>query len=72
MLPGGEVRSLEVVAEEIRKRFAEGQEAEQIRAELQVSYHVMNELLTNAYKFVGRAPEIFEYQERMRIGEIEK
>lgn len=69
--PGAEVRSLEVVAEAIRAKFAAGEQAEAIQEELQVSAHVFRELLTHSYKLVGRAPEIFEYQERMRIGEIE-
>lgn len=68
-MPGSEVRDLGVVAEEIRRRLAAGESGEVIREELKVSYHVMNELLTHSYKFVGRAPEIFAYQERMRIGE---
>lgn len=69
--PGAEVRSLEVVAEAIRAKFAAGEQAEAVQEELQVSAHVFRELLTHSYKLVGRAPEIFEYQERMRIGEIE-
>lgn len=69
--PGAVVRSLEVVAEAIRAKFAAGEQAEAIQEELQVSAHVFRELLTHSYKLVGRAPEIFEYQERMRIGEIE-
>jgi hypothetical protein len=69
--PGAEVRSLEVVAEAIRARFAAGEDAETIQQELAVSPHVFRELLTHSYKMVGRAPEIFEYQEKIRIGEIE-
>lgn len=69
--PGAQVRSLEVVAEAIRAEFAAGKDAEVIQAELQVSAHVFRELLTHSYKLVGRAPEIFEYQEKIRIGEIE-
>jgi hypothetical protein len=69
--PGVQVRSLEVVAEAIRARFAAGEDAETIQQELQVSVHVFKELLTHSYKMVGRAPEIFEYQEKVRIGEIE-
>lgn len=69
--PGKEVRSLEVVAEAIRAEFAAGKDAEVIQAELQVSAHVFRELLTHSYKLVGRAPEIFEYQEKIRVGEIE-
>lgn len=69
--PGAVVRSLEVVAEAIRAKFAAGEQAEAIQEELQVSAHVFRELLTHSYKLVGRAPEVFEYQEKMRIGEIE-
>lgn len=69
--PGTEVRSLEVVAEAIRAKFAAGEDAETIQQELAVSPHVFRELLTHSYKMVGRAPEIFEYQEKIRIGEIE-
>jgi hypothetical protein len=70
-LPGDTVRSLEPVAEAIREMFAAGKNAETIQQELAVSPHVFRELLSHSYKMVGRAPEIFEYQERIRIGEIE-
>lgn len=70
-LPGKTVRSLEVVAEAIRERFAAGADAETIQQELAVSQHVFRELLSHSYKLVGRAPEVFEYQEKIRIGEIE-
>lgn len=70
--PGPKVRSLEVVAEAIREKFAAGQDAETIQQDLQVSAHVFRELLTHSYKMVGRAPEIFEYQEKIRIGEIQE
>jgi hypothetical protein len=70
-IPGAEVRSLEVVAEAIRAKVAAGEDAEAIQQELAVSPHVFRELLTHSYKMVGRAPEIFEYQEKIRIGEIE-
>lgn len=70
-VPGAVVRSLEVVAEAIRAKVAAGQDAEEIQQELAVSPHVFRELLTHSYKMVGRAPEVFEYQEKMRIGEIE-
>ena len=70
-IPSAEVRSLEVVAEAIRAKVAAGEDAEAIQQELAVSPHVFRELLTHSYKMVGRAPEVFEYQEKMRIGEIE-
>jgi hypothetical protein len=70
-LPGDTVRSLEPVAEAIREMFAAGKDADTIQQELAVSPHVFRELLSHSYKLVGRAPEIFEYQERIRIGEIE-
>ncbi len=70
-LPGDTVRSLEPVAEAIREMFAAGRDAETIQQELAVSPHVFRELLSHSYKLVGRAPEIFEYQERIRINEIE-
>lgn len=70
-VPGSVVRSLEVVAEAIRQKVAAGEDAEAIQQELAVSPHVFRELLTHSYKMVGRAPEVFEYQEKMRIGEIE-
>jgi hypothetical protein len=69
--PGKTVRSLEVVANAIRERFSSGESAETILQDLQVSEHVFRELLTQSYQLVGRAPVIFEYQEKMRIGEIE-
>jgi len=70
-LPGNTVRSLEPVAEAIREMFAAGKDAETIQQELAVSPHVFRELLSHSYKMVGRAPEIFAYQERIRIGELE-
>ena len=70
-IPGAQVRSLEVVAEAIRAKVAAGEDAEAIQQELAVSPHVFRELLTHSYKMVGRAPEVFEYQEKIRIGEIE-
>lgn len=69
-LPGKTVRSLSVVAEAIRERFAKGEDAETIQRELAVSPHVFRELLSHSYKLVGRAPEIFEYQEKVRVGEL--
>ncbi len=69
--PSAEVRSLGVVAEAIRAKVAAGEDAEAIQQELAVSPHVFRELLTHSYKMVGRAPEIFDYQERIRVGEIE-
>jgi hypothetical protein len=69
-LPGKTVRSLAVVAEAIRERFAKGEHAETIQQELAVSPHVFRELLSHSYKLVGRAPEIFEYQEKVRVGEL--
>ena len=70
-LPGDTVRSLEPVAEAIREMFAAGKDAETIQQELAVSPHVFRELLSHSYKLVGRAPEIFEYQERVRVGQLE-
>lgn len=70
-VPDSEVRLLEVVAEAVRAKVAAGEDAEAIQQELAVSPHVFRELLTHSYKMVGRAPEVFEYQERIRIGEIE-
>ena len=64
-IPSAQVRSLEVVAEAIRVKFAAGEDAEAIQQELAVSPHVFRELLTHSYKMVGRAPEIFEYQEQI-------
>jgi hypothetical protein len=71
VLPGNTVRSLEPVAEAIREMFAAGKDAETIQQELAVSPHVFRELLSHSYKMVGRAPEIFEYQERVRVGQLE-
>jgi hypothetical protein len=70
-LPGDTVRSLEPVAVAIREMFAAGKDAEAIQQELAVSPHVFRELLSHSYKLVGRAPEIFEYQERVRVGQLE-
>jgi len=70
VMPGKTVRSLEPVAEAIREMFAAGKDAETIQQELAVSEHVFRELLSHSYKMVGRAPEIFAYQEKMRIGEL--
>jgi hypothetical protein len=70
-LPADTVRSLEPVAVAIREMFAAGKDAETIQQELAVSPHVFRELLSHSYKLVGRAPEIFEYQERVRVGQLE-
>lgn len=68
-LPGKEMRKLEDVALEIRRlREEEGLDNEQIREVLQVSYDVINQLFLQSYKMTMNTGEVFEAQEKLRIG----
>lgn len=63
------MRKLEDVALEIRRlREEEGLDNEQIREVLQVSYDVINQLFLQSYKMTMNTGEVFEAQEKLRIG----
>lgn len=68
-LPGKEVRKLEDVALEIRRlREEEGLNHEEIREKLQVSTDVINQLFLQSYKMTMNTGEVFEAQEKIRLG----
>ena len=61
-------RELAVVAQEVRKLREAGKGVPAIAAELEVSYAVVNQLVLRSYKMVARTQEVFEKQEKMRLG----
>jgi ribosome-binding protein aMBF1 (putative translation factor) len=68
-LPGKEVRKLEDVAPEIRRlREEEGLNNEEIKEKLQVSADVINQLFLQSYKMTMNTFEVFEAQEKIRLG----
>lgn len=68
-LPGKEVRELAFVAAEIRRlREEEGMNNQAIHEALQVSYDVINQLFLQSYKMTMNTAEVFEAQEKLRLG----
>jgi hypothetical protein len=68
-LPGKEVRDLAFVTAEIRRlREEEGMDNQAIHEELQVSYDVINQLFLQSYKMTMNTKEVFEAQEKLRLG----
>ena len=68
-LPGKEIRDLAFVAAEIRRlREEEGMGNQAIHEELQVSYDVINQLFLQSYKMTMNTKEVFEAQEKLRLG----
>jgi len=67
-LPGKDVRKLEDVAPEIRKMKEEGANHEEIKEKLQVSADVINQLFLQSYKMTMNTYEVFEAQEKIRLG----
>lgn len=67
-LPGKEIRKLEDVAPEIRKLRKAGFNHEEITQKLQVSYDVINQLFLQSYKMTMNTFEVFEAQEKIRLG----
>ncbi|NBS67408.1 hypothetical protein EBT31_00645 [bacterium] len=68
-LPGKEIRDLAFVASEIRRlREEEGMNNQAIHEALQVSYDVINQLFLQSYKMTMNTQEVFEAQEKLRLG----
>lgn len=68
-LPGKEVRKLEDVAIEIRRlRNDELLTTQEIHEALQVSFDVINQLFLQSYKMTMNTQEVFEAQEKLRLG----
>ena len=68
-LPGKEVRKLEEVALEVRRlQVEEGLGTQEISTRLQVSLAVVTQLFLQSYKMTMNTPEVFELQERVRVG----
>jgi ribosome-binding protein aMBF1 (putative translation factor) len=68
-LPGKEVRKLEDVAPEVRRlREEEGLSTQEIRETLLVSYDVINQLFLQSYKMSMNTGDVFEAQEKIRLG----
>lgn len=62
------VRALSEVVPEIQRLRDEGMTVPQICAELDVTYHVVNQVITQSYKMAMDTVGVFERQERMRLG----
>lgn len=68
-LPGNEVRKLEDVALEIRRlRNEELMTTQEIHESLQVSFDVINQLFLQSYKMTMNTNDVFEAQEKLRLG----
>lgn len=68
-LPGKEIRKFEDVALEVRRlREEEGMNHEEIKQMLQVSTDVVNQLFLQSYKMSMNTFEVFEAQEKIRLG----
>ena len=69
-LPGNAVRKLEDVAAEIRRlRDEELATTQEIHEKLQVSFDVINQLFLQSYKMTMNTQDVFEAQEKLRLGE---
>lgn len=62
------VRALSDVVPEIKRMRDEGMTVPQICAELDVTYHVVNQVITQSYKMSMDTVGVFERQERRRLG----
>lgn len=63
-----EPRKLADVAKEVRKLREEGLPVPVIADKLEMSYQVVNQLVLRSYKLVSNTVEVFEKQERKRLG----
>jgi len=63
-----EPRKLADVAKEVRKLRDEGIPVPVIADRLEMSYQVVNQLVLRSYKMVSNTVEVFEKQERQRLG----
>ena len=61
-------RKLADVAKEVRKLREAGKTVPDIANELKVNYTVVNQLVLRSYKMVARTEEIFDRQEKQRLG----
>lgn len=70
-LPGNAVRKLEDVALEVRRlRSEELLSTQEIHEVLQVSFDVINQLFLQSYKMTMNTQDVFEAQEKLRVGEV--
>lgn len=68
-MPGPEIRKLEDVAAEIRRlRNEELMTTQGIHESLQVSFDVINQLFLQSYKMTMNTNDVFEAQEKLRLG----
>ena len=63
-----EPRKLADVAKEVRKLRDEGIPVPVIADRLEMSYQVVNQVVLRSYKMVSNTVEVFEKQERQRLG----
>lgn len=62
------VRVLQDLVPEIRRMRDEGHTVPYICEELDVSYDVVNQIMQQSYKMTMNTMEVFERQEKMRLG----
>lgn len=68
-IPGDTIRKLEDVAPAIRRmREEDGMTTQEIHEELQVSFDVINQLFLQSYKMTMNTFDVFEAQEKLRLG----
>lgn len=65
------VRVLQDLVPEIRRMRDEGHTVPYICEELDVSYDVVNQIMQQSYKMTMNTMEVFERQERMRLGLVD-
>ena len=63
-----EPRKLADVAKEVQKLRNEGLPVPEIADRLDMSYQVVNQLVLRSYKMVSNTVDVFEKQERRRLG----
>ena len=56
------------VVKEIQKLRKKGKTVPEIASELKVSYVVANQVLLRSYKMTVRSEEVFDWQEKKRLG----
>ena len=61
-------RELAEVVVQIQKLRGEGKTVPEICDALDVTYHVVNQIITQSYKMAMDTVGVFERQERMRLG----
>jgi hypothetical protein len=64
----GKPRELAEVVVQIQKLREEGKTVPEICDALEVTYHVVNQIITQSYKMAMDTVGVFERQERMRLG----